>query len=165
MWRTEPPEHQAPVSLGPDGCAQGSLPSAPLPGDFSEGKIWFSHGLKVWNSDSANPHSNAGETCPNVLCCCSVTKSCLVLCRPHGLQHTRLPCPSVSQGVCSNSCPLSQWCHPTISSSVTPFPPCLQSFPASGSFQMSQFFTSGGQSTGASASASVLQWIFRVDSL
>ena len=75
---------------------------------------------------------------------------------PHGLQHTRLPCPSPSPGACSNSCPLSQWCHPTISSSVVPFSSCLQSFPASGSFQMSQFFTSGGQSIGASASASVL---------
>ena len=76
--------------------------------------------------------------------------------RPHGLQHTRLPCPSLSPGVCSNSCPLSRWCHPTISSCVTPFSSCLQSFPASGSFQMSQFFTSGDQSTVVSASTSVL---------
>ena len=76
--------------------------------------------------------------------------------RPHGLQHTRLPCPSPSLGVCSNSCPLSWWCHPIISSSVIPFSSCLQSFPASGSFPMSQFFSSGGQSIGASASASVL---------
>ena len=156
MERTEPPVHQALVSLGPDSRAQGSLPSAPLPGDFSGGQNQFSHGLKVRNSDSANPHSNAGETCPNGLCYCSVTKTCLVLCRPHGLQHTRLPCPSVSPGVCANSCPLSQWCHPTISSSVTPFSSCLQSFPVSGFFQMSQSFTSDGQSTGASASASVL---------
>ena len=74
----------------------------------------------------------------------------------HGLQHARLPCPSPTLGVYSNSCPLSQWWHPTISSSVVPFSPCLQSFPASGSFQMSQFFASGGQSTGVSASASVL---------
>ena len=73
--------------------------------------------------------------------------------RPHGLQHTRLPCPS---GACSNSCPSSQWCHPTISSSVVPFSSCLQSFPESGSFLISQFFASGGQSIGASASASVL---------
>ena len=65
---------------------------------------------------------------------------------PHGLQHTRLPCPSPTPRACPNSCPLSQWCHPTISSSVIPFSSCLQSFPASGSFQMSQFFTSGGQS-------------------
>ena len=75
---------------------------------------------------------------------------------PHGLQCTRLPCPSLSPGVSSNSCALSQWCHPTISSSVVPFSSCLQSFPASGSFQMSQFFSSGGQSTGVSASTSVL---------
>ena len=74
----------------------------------------------------------------------------------HGLQHTRLPCPSPTPGVYSNSCPLSQWCHPTISSSVIPFSSCLQSFPASGSFQMSQFFAKGGQSIGVSASASVL---------
>ena len=74
---------------------------------------------------------------------------------PHGLQHTRLPCPSPTPGACSNSCPPSRWCHPTISSSVVPFF-CLQSFPVSGSFQMSQFFTSGGQSIEVSASASVL---------
>ena len=75
---------------------------------------------------------------------------------PHGLQHTRPPCPSPTPRACSNSCPLSQWCHPTISSSTIPFFSCLQSFPASGSFPMSQFFTSDGQSIGASASASVL---------
>ena len=74
---------------------------------------------------------------------------------PHGLQHARLPCPSPTPRACSNSCPLSQWCHPTISSSVVPFSSCLQSFPASGSFPMSQLFSSGGQSIGASA-ASVL---------
>ena len=74
---------------------------------------------------------------------------------PHGLQHSRLPCPSRTPGAYSNSCPSRWWCHPTISSSVVPFS-CLQSFPASGSFQMSQFFASGGQSIGASASASVL---------
>jgi len=74
---------------------------------------------------------------------------------PHGLQHTRLPCPSPTPGACANSCPLSWWYHPTISSSV-PFSSRLQSFPASGSFPMSQFFTSGGQSIGVSASASVL---------
>ena len=76
--------------------------------------------------------------------------------RPHGLLHARLPCPSPTPGVCSNSYSLSQWCHPTISSSVIPFSFCLQSFPVSGSFPMSQFFTSGGQSIGVSASASVL---------
>ena len=76
--------------------------------------------------------------------------------RPHGLQHTRLPCPSATPGACSNSYPSSWWCHPSISSSVVPFSSCLQSFPASGSFPMSQFFASGGQSSGASASASIL---------
>ena len=73
-----------------------------------------------------------------------------------GLQHARLPCPSPTPRACSNSCSLSQWCHPTISSSVVPFSSCLQSFLASGSFLMSQLFTSGDQSTGASVSASVL---------
>ena len=76
--------------------------------------------------------------------------------RPRGRQHARPPCPSPTPGVHSDSCPLSRWCHPTISSSVLPFSSCLQSFPVSGSFQMSQFFTSGGQSIGVSASASVL---------
>src|SRR5574340_157918 len=76
--------------------------------------------------------------------------------RPHGLQHTRLPCPSPTPGVYSNSHPLSLRCHPTISPSVVPFSSHLQSFPASGSFQMSWFFASGDQSIGVSASASVL---------
>ena len=76
--------------------------------------------------------------------------------QPHGLQHARPPCPSPTPGACSNSCPLSHWCHPTISSSVVPFSSFLQSLPASGSFLMSQFFTTGGQSIGASASTSVL---------
>ena len=83
---------------------------------------------------------------------CSVMSDSL---RPHGLQHTRLPCPSPAPRAYENSCPSSRWCHPTISSSVVPFSP-LQSFSASGSFQMSQFFASGGQSIGVSASASVL---------
>ena len=75
--------------------------------------------------------------------------------RPHESQHARPPCQSSTPGVHSDSCPLSRWCHPAISSSVVPFS-CLQSFPALGSFQMSQFFASGGQSIGVSASASVL---------
>ena len=75
--------------------------------------------------------------------------------QPHGLQHTSLPCPSPTPGDYLNSCPLSWWCHPTISSSVVPFS-CFQSLPASGSFQMSQLFSSGGQSIRVSASASVL---------
>ena len=85
---------------------------------------------------------------------CSVAKLCLTL-QPHGLQHTRLPCPLPVPQVCSNSCLVSQWCHPTISSSVVPFS-SPQSFSAPGSFPVSQLFESGGQNTGASASASVL---------
>ena len=76
--------------------------------------------------------------------------------RPHELQRTRPPCPSPTPGVHPNPCPLSQWCHPTILSSIVPFSSCLQSLPASGSFPMSQLFTSGGQSIGVSASASGL---------
>ena len=83
----------------------------------------------------------------------SVVSDCL---QPHRLQHSRLSCPSPAPGACTNSCPSSRWCHPTISPSVFSFPLCLQSFPASGSFLISQLFTSGGQSFGASASASVL---------
>ena len=85
---------------------------------------------------------------------CSVMSDSL---RPHGLQHARLPCPSPKTlGVCSNSCPLSWWCHPTISSSVIPFSSYIQSFPTSGTFPMSRLFASGGQSIGVSTSASVL---------
>ena len=85
----------------------------------------------------------------------SVAQSCPIL-QPHGMQHARHPCPSPTPGAYSNSCPLSQWCHPTISSSVIPFSSRLQPFPASRSFPMSQFFESGGQSIGISASTSVL---------
>ena len=84
---------------------------------------------------------------------CSVTSDSLQL---HGLQHARIPCLSPTPRTCSNPCPLSRWCHSTISSSVAPFSSCLQSCPASGSFLTSRFFTSGGQSIGASALASVL---------
>ena len=76
--------------------------------------------------------------------------------QPRGLQHARLPCLSPTPGAYSNSCPLSRWCHPTISSFVVPFSSCLQSFPASGSLQISPFIISSGQSIGVSASASVL---------
>ena len=92
----------------------------------------------------------------NACChCCSVAKSYPIL-WPHTLQHTWLLCPSLSLGVCSNSCPLNRWCHPTISFSVAPFSSNLQSFPTSGAFPMSQFFTSGGHSIGTAASTSVL---------
>ena len=84
---------------------------------------------------------------------CSVVSKSLW---PHGLQHARLLCPSPTPRACSNSCPLSRWCRPTISSSGVPFSSCLQFFPTSGAFPISQFFVSGGQSTGASASAMVI---------
>ena len=93
---------------------------------------------------------------------CSVMSSSLL---PHGLQHTRLPCPSPTPGAYSNSCPLHWWWHPTISSSVIPLSSCLQSFPASGSFPISPFFTSGGQRIGVSASASGLPMNIRTDFL
>ena len=90
------------------------------------------------------------------LTCVIQLLSCVWLLLTHRLWHARLPCASPSPVACSNSCPSSQWRHPTISSSVIPFSPCLQSFPVSGSFPVSQLFTTGGQSTGALASASVL---------
>ena len=92
-------------------------------------------------------------------CCVSVQFSHSVVSdslQPHGLQHARPSCPSPTPRVYSNSCPLSRWCHSTISSSAVPFSSCSQSFPASGSFQMSQLFASGGQRTAVSASTSVL---------
>ena len=86
--------------------------------------------------------------------CCSLFSHSVVW--PHGLHHARLPCSSLSPGACANSCPLSQWCHQTISFSVIPFSFCPQSFPTAGSFPMSQLFALGDQSIGASASASFL---------
>ena len=93
---------------------------------------------------------------------CSVMSDCL---RPHEPQHARPPCPSPTPGVHPNPCPLSLWCHPTVSSSVVPYSSCPQSFPASGFSQMSQLFTSGGQRTGVSASTSVLPMNTRTDLL
>ena len=93
------------------------------------------------------------ELLSQLLFSCSVVSSSLW---PHGLQHARLPCPSPSPGACSNSCPLSQWCHPTISSSLVPFSSCPQDLPASRSFPMSQLFESCVQSIGSSALPSVL---------
>ena len=98
-------------------------------------------------------HAHLGQCLTSVHFSCSVVSDSL---RPHGLQHARLPCPSPTSRAYSNSCPSSRWCHPTILSPVVPFSSHIQSFPASGSFQMSQFFTSGGQSIGVSASTSVL---------
>ena len=121
-------------------------------------KLFFM-GLVVsrWNKTTRifYPIFNGESLVPNMLKFSSVSQSCLTL-WPHGLQHARLPCLSPTPGAYSNSCLLSQWFHPTISSSVIPFSSCLQSFSASGSFQMSQFFASRGQSIGASALASVL---------
>ena len=85
--------------------------------------------------------------------------------RPHGLQHARLPCPSPASGACSNSCPLSRWCHPTISSSVVPFSSRLQSFPASGSFPVNQFFPSVARVLEFQLQPQSFQWIFRTDFL
>ena len=90
-------------------------------------------------------HCTTWEALETLVQFSSITRSCLTL-QPHGVQHTRPPCPSATPVVYSNSCPLNWWCHPTISSSVVPFCSCLHSFPASESFQMSQFFSSGGQS-------------------
>ena len=100
-----------------------------------------------WAADMPPPHFSS------VQFSCSVVSDSLWT---HGLQHTRLPCPSPNSRAYSSSCPLSQWCYPTVSSSVIPFSSHLQSFPTSGPFPMSQFFASGGQSTGVSASTSVL---------
>ena len=106
------------------------------------------------------PNISCGVFCQFIfICLTSVQCSRSVMSnslQPHGLQHARLPCPSSTPRAYSNSCPLSRWSHPTISSSVVPFSSRLQSFPASGSFPMSQFFALGGQSTRDSASALVL---------
>ena len=105
--------------------------------------------LWSWGAGSrARVPSSCGVWAQLLLFSGSVLSSSL---QPHGLQHARLPCPSPSLGACSNSCPLSQWCHPMISPSVIPFPSCFQSFSASGSFPMSRLFASGGQTIGASA--------------
>ena len=105
---------------------------------------------------SVQHHLDFGSEKPGL---CSVQFSLSVVSnflQSHGMQQAKLPCPSPTPSACSKSCPLSWWCHPTISSSVIPFSSCLQSFPASGSFPVSPYFTSGGQSIGASVSASVL---------
>ena len=107
-------------------------------------KHWGFHGGSVVKNPPANAEVQFS----------SVAQSCLTL-QSHDLQHSTPPCPLPTPRVYSNSCPLSWWCHPTISSSIIPFSSCLQSFPASGSFQMNQFFVSGGQSIGVSSSASV----------
>ena len=114
---------------------------------------WMSGQILCWKVSRARPAWVEGLHGEELLFSQSVVSNSLWL---HGLQHLRLPCSSPSTGACSNSCPLSQWCHPIILSSIIPFSSYPQSFPASGSFLMSWLFTSGGQSIGASASASVL---------
>ena len=109
--------------------------------------------LKIILSDSKSGFNRCGKKISIQFS--SVAQSCLTL-QPHEPQHASPPYPSPTARVYPNPCPLSRWCHPTISSSVVPFFSCPQSFPASGSFQMSQLFTSGGQSIGVSASTSVL---------
>ena len=132
-----------------------SLQSKRLSRVFSNTAVWkhqfFSAQPSLWSSF----HIHTWLLEKPLVQFSSVTQLCPTL-RPQGLQHARLPCPSSTLGAYANSCPLSRWCHPTISSSVVPFSSRLQSFPASGSFQISQFFTSSGQSVGVSASASVL---------
>ena len=118
--------------------------------------------VKSWQylcSHNIQKHRRPMESCLPIIQLSSVQFSCSVMSdslRPHGLQHTRPPCPSPTPGACLNSGPLSQWCYPTISSSVVPFSSHLQSFPESGSFPMSHLFASGGQSIGVSTSASIL---------
>ena len=121
-----------------------STPGLPVHHQFLE----FTQTHVRWIGDAIQISSSATPFC-------SVVQSCPTL-RPHGLQHARPPSPSPIPGVYSNSCPLSRWCHPAISSSVVPLYSHFQFFPVSGSFPMSQFFVSGGQSIGVSASASIL---------
>ena len=115
---------------------------------------WYSHSGKKHRHSPQKLKINYHMSQQSSVQLSSVAQSCLTL-WSHEPQHTRPPCPSPTHGVYTNSCPLSRWCHPTISSSVIPFSSCLQFFPASGSFQMSQLFTSGGQSIRVSASTSV----------
>ena len=115
------------------------------------------------------PNISCGVFCQFIfICLTSVQCSRSVMSnslQPHGLQHARLPCPSSTPRAYSNSCPLSRWSHPTISSSVVPFSSRLQSFPAPGSFPMSQFFSSGGQIMEFQLQHQSFQWIFRTDFL
>ena len=125
---------------------------------MKQGRKWFRTKWSYLEDASDYSQCYAVQFYLTVLCtcCCLLAQFMFKSLWPRGLQHAKLPCPSPSPRACSNSCPSSQWCHPTMSSSVVPFSPCLQSFPASGSFLMSQLFASGSQSIGVSASASVL---------
>ena len=133
----------------------------------SSGAVWRGRGCPDESASLPFPAKSLVPPSPGSHCRCPITQSCPTL-QPHGLQHTRLSCPSLSPRACSNSCPLSRRCHPTISSTVTPFSFCPQSFPAPGSFPMSWLSISSGQSIGASASTLVLPmntWVvsFRID--
>ena len=134
---------------------------SPLPSVFKsfrwQGTVYCKHWFTHLNR-SLSYYIDKQHQCSKMLFLfiCLVAKVMFDSFQLHGLEHTRLPCPSLSPGVCSNSCPMSWWCYLTISSSVAGFSFCLQSFPASGSFPVSQLFESGGQSIRASASATVL---------
>ena len=130
----------------------GGFQSWVISPDFSK-SIGFHVGTLLHSISSISCTCSINYVSSSVQFSCSVVSNSLW---PYGLQYTRLPCSSPTSGTYSNSGPSSWWCHPTISSSVVPFSSHLQSFPASGSFQMSQFFSSGGQSIGVSASTSVL---------
>ena len=138
--------------------------SFPASGSFPMSRVFTSGGQSIGTSASASAFPmNIQDWFPF-----SSVRSLrhVQLLQSHGLQHTRLPCPSPTPGACSNSCPLTQGCHRTISSSVVPFSSSLQSFPASMSFLMSQFFASGSQSIRVSAlQHQSFQWIFRTDFL
>ena len=126
---------------------------------FLAALLTIAEGRKIANVHLLKNKQNVVCVCVCVCVILSVQLSCSVVSdslQPHGLQHARLRCPSPTPGACSDSRPLSWWCHPIISSSVITFSSCLQLFPALGSFPMSQFFASAGQSIGVSASASVL---------
>ena len=143
---------QAPLSVGfPRQEYWNGLPFAP-PGIFPT-QGWNPHLLYCQGRFFITEPSGKLPVTLSLLISSSVMSDSL---QPWGLENARLPCPSPSPGACSNSCPLSWWCHPMISSSIVPFSSCLQSFPASGSFLLSWLFPSVGQSIGASASASVL---------
>ena len=143
---------------------------------FSRQEYWS--GLHVlfqgiFPAQGSNPHLLRLLHCRQILCCWATGKVSVQFSNsvvsdslwPHESQHAKPPCPSPTPRVHSNSCPSSQWCHPAISFSVIPFSSCPQSLPASGYFPISQLFTWGGQSTGVSALASVLQWTPRTDVL
>ena len=148
---------QLPVLVIPSPLENPAVTFVSLSSCLLDQRATFSDGFCIWSVSVPFQLAQIMRMPPSFLpriCCCSASVLSSSL-WPHGLQHTRPPCPSLSPRVYSNSCPLSRWCHPTISSFVVPFS-CLQSCLVSGSFPVNEFFTSGGQSVGASASALVL---------